>query len=317
MLSQVARLVAGAALHLDATPMSEGLAQALVAVDDQQERLGQASPLQTNDHLGPVDLRLAGRDAQRHQHLLAVLPHAERRQDGHAHNAPSQSYLEVEAIEEQHRVGLARQIPLAPRREQFLEPRHHPRHRALGQMFFTQQGLQRQPNPSAVRTRQVAAQDRFVDLARPPRVARQDLAAELLGRAVPLFHPTPRYPQLPRSDHRCEPPHLDAVAVPSPPHRALVALRTQCLAQLLSQDDLDRLQQPLQEQIADPPPELQHLSRDSFLHGVTSFAGGTAKRLANKRLRHFQFPRRSGRILAGEAQTFPPRWSATLNAKCA
>src|ERR1700730_15989859 len=34
MISKVARLVAGTTLHLDATPVSEGLAQALVTIDD-------------------------------------------------------------------------------------------------------------------------------------------------------------------------------------------------------------------------------------------------------------------------------------------
>src|SRR5260370_20304555 len=142
-------------------------------------------------------------------------------------------------------------------------------------MLFPQQGLQRQPNPPAVRTRQVAAQNRFVDLAGPPRVARQDLAAELLRRAVLLFHPTPRYPQLRRSSHRREPSHLDAITVPSPSGRALVALRTERLAQLLSQDHLDHRQQPLPQQIADLPPELQHLTRDRFFHVDTSFAAST------------------------------------------
>jgi hypothetical protein len=53
-------------LIFDATSVSEGPAQTLASVDDVRERLGKASPLQTDANFGPVDLRLACDYPQRH-----------------------------------------------------------------------------------------------------------------------------------------------------------------------------------------------------------------------------------------------------------
>src|SRR6516225_5155888 len=62
--------------------------------------------------------------------------------------------FQMEAIEEDHRVSLAREVAILPRGEQRLEARDDPRDRALGEVPFAEQWFQRGADAATIHAAQ-------------------------------------------------------------------------------------------------------------------------------------------------------------------
>ena len=97
----------------------------------------------------------------------------------------------METVEEQDLVRLVGQVASVPLGEQRLQATDDPGDCALRQVG-PQQRRDRLADPTAVAAGQVDAQHGLVDATGPTGVARQDLAAKLLGRPVGLADSTAR-----------------------------------------------------------------------------------------------------------------------------
>jgi hypothetical protein len=62
-------------------------------------------------------------------------------------------------------------------------------------MPFTQQWLQRDPNPPAIGALEITAENRRINVVGAPSISREDLTAKLLRRAVVIAHPPAWHPK--------------------------------------------------------------------------------------------------------------------------
>src|SRR5437660_3642802 len=137
-------------------------------------------------------------------------------------------------------------------------------------MPLPEQWLQRRPDSPAVDATQVAAKDSVIDLARPSRVSRQQLAVELSGRAVLPGDTPPRKRDGPRPVRRRDRPLDRAVAIATAAVCAFVPIRSQRRRELLGERDVQRCSNVSAELRFDLLTELQNRSGAcaSLLHGV-------------------------------------------------
>ncbi len=238
-----------------------------------------------------MDFRLACGQLQRNQTLRAVGRHSERGENRHAHDATRHPHLEVEAVQEQDRVPLLRQIAPAPLRELLLESRDDAGHRALGQVVRAEQGLERLADPPRVRAGQVRTQDRLIDLARSARVARHYFALELPRTPVVTRDPTTGHWEGLRSELGRDPPRLVAIAIAATIFGALVTTAAERFAQLFFEDRLHRFKHASAQQVSDVPAQADDLRlvRGTFRHGVTfhRLPGDFALQLGRLRRLHY------------------------------
>src|SRR5439155_4883490 len=90
----------------------------------------------------------------------------------------------MESVEEDHGISLGREVAILPRGKQRFQAADDSRDRALREVPRAEQRFQRGPDAATIDAAEIAAEDRLVDLARPPRVPRQQLAVEFSRLAV-------------------------------------------------------------------------------------------------------------------------------------
>ena len=197
----------------------------------------------------------------------------------------------MEAIEEDHRVSLAREVAILPRGEQRLEARDDPRDRALGEVPFAEQWFQRGADAATIHAAQAAAENSLVDLARPAGVPRQQLAAKFGRQAGAVDDPPTGDPHRPRSLRRRDRPLGASVPVPPPLLGSLVALRAECRRELLGQRRLQRFSNLSAELRFDVLSKLTDgaLACVSLLHGVPPSPLITAICLGQQEVTPFSF----------------------------
>src|SRR5439155_21183391 len=130
----------------------------------------------------------------------------------------------MESVEEDHGISLGREVAILPRGKQRFQAADDSRDRALRQVPLAEQWFQRRPDAATIDAAEIAAEDRLVDLARPPRVPRQQLAVEFSHLAVTTSDPAARNRDRARALRRGEGPRDGAIPITAPLLGAFVAI---------------------------------------------------------------------------------------------
>src|SRR5229473_2325889 len=200
--------------------------------------------------------------------FLPIGEHRQRDQDRHARHPPVHPDPERDRVEVEEGHLEVRERPLLPRLHVALERPDDARDRALREWRRLEQRPQRARDAPRVGAREVGRQDRLVDLADAPLVARYQLRGPLL-RAAWSEEPRSRQRQLQRSGRPSQRAGLAPVALSTARLAALVQLDAEHRSQFL----LHRLLDGGADVLVDQDPErdlLMHRLQllDSLAHGV-------------------------------------------------